>query len=127
MDQRAQAFHTTPHAMWSDALLLIASTAEARRVLDGFVGELKVRLFSEAQAARAAAVAANDAKNAFQATMSHEIRAPMNAITGMTGRLRETALDAEQLDFVETTRASSEALLTHHPGAHEEKLSCQDP
>src|SRR5207244_770712 len=36
------------------------------------------RLFTEAETARAAAVAANEAKSAFLATMSHEIRTPMN-------------------------------------------------
>jgi len=61
--------------------------------------------------ARAAAVAANQAKGEFLAAMSHEIRTPMNGIIGMTNLALETHLDSVQRDYLETVRASSISLL----------------
>jgi signal transduction histidine kinase len=54
----------------------------------------------------AAAEAANEAKSLFLATMSHEIREPMNGVIGMTRLLLETPLSDEQRAHVEAVHES---------------------
>lgn len=62
--------------------------------------------------ARCEAEAASRAKSEFLATMSHEVRTPLNGILGILSLLKDTALDARQRDYVETVRYSGDTLLT---------------
>jgi signal transduction histidine kinase/CheY-like chemotaxis protein/HPt (histidine-containing phosphotransfer) domain-containing protein len=88
----------------SDALAL----QDANNTLEARVAQRTAEL----SASREEALAAARAKAAFLATMSHEIRTPLNGVVGMSALLAETSLDAEQRDYLQTIRISSDQLLS---------------
>jgi PAS domain S-box-containing protein len=57
------------------------------------------------------AEAGDRAKGVFLATMSHEVRTPLNGVVGFTNLLLDTPLSPEQREYVQTIRTSSEALV----------------
>ena len=59
----------------------------------------------------ARAEAANLAKRRFISMVSHELRTPLNAIIGMADLMRDTPLNREQADMLQTLRSSSRVML----------------
>jgi len=66
---------------------------------------------AELREARDRAQAGDRAKGQFLATMSHEVRTPLNGIVGFTSLLLDTPLTTEQREYVQTIRMSTEALI----------------
>lgn len=65
----------------------------------------------EIEHAKNKAEEASKAKSTFLATMSHEVRTPLNGILGMANLLRGTVLNPKQAGYVDTIRYSGDTLL----------------
>ncbi|EFL89794.1 ATP-binding protein [Ahrensia sp. R2A130] len=65
----------------------------------------------ELAAAAAAAQAASEAKSRFLATISHEVRTPLNGVMGVAQLLARTPLDATQRDHLSILKTSGDTLL----------------
>ncbi|MDY0881343.1 ATP-binding protein [Dongia soli] len=69
------------------------------------------RLARDLNLQRREAEAANEAKSAFLATVSHEVRTPLNGVIGMLSLLLDTPLESDQRRYGNTALASAEELL----------------
>lgn len=96
---------TTIAAMASGKLKLIRE-AERAELRNRELERTRERL----ERARQQAESANRVKNAFLATLSHELRTPMNGVIGMGELLAHTSLDQKQRKFVDVLLSSARSL-----------------
>lgn len=83
---------------------------EMAKSLESHQLELTSKL-AQLEIAKSEADAANYAKSLFLATMTHELRTPMNGALGMLQLLSTTELNQEQSNYIEIAKSSSEHLL----------------
>ncbi|HCY61529.1 MAG TPA: hybrid sensor histidine kinase/response regulator [Oxalobacteraceae bacterium] len=104
------------HALRKDGSEFPAEASISK--LQGAEGWIYTAILRDLSARRTCARTSDKAELAMQtqslsrANMSHEIRTPLNAVIGMTSLLLNTEIDAEQREYAETIRDSSEMLLS---------------
>jgi hypothetical protein len=94
------------------AVLLFGLLALRQMRLLGERQRALVDLTAHLREARRQAEAASEAKSVFLANMSHEIRTPFHGLLGMLSLLRDTGLNARQVDYLRTATESADHLLT---------------
>jgi signal transduction histidine kinase len=88
-------------------------TAELAATNKALQNELRLhqKTLEDLRAAQAIAQSADQAKNEFLATISHELLTPMNGILGMTEMLKESAPSPNQRECLDVVQLSAETLL----------------
>jgi signal transduction histidine kinase/DNA-binding response OmpR family regulator/HPt (histidine-containing phosphotransfer) domain-containing protein len=110
VSELSNVLHESAERLQSYRTQVQANAVALQQVNDTLESKVQDRT-AQLAASREEALTAARAKSAFLATMSHEIRTPLNGVVGMSTLLAETSLDAEQRDYLETVRLSSDQLL----------------
>ena len=115
-------FYTERHEEWLTTIASIAATkiSDANRAeeLSNTIKKLestRTKLHKQANELKLVtrnAELANRAKTDFLATISHELRTPMNGVIGMTELLLETELDSQQHEYTQAVKSSARSLMS---------------
>ncbi len=92
--------HLTPFPYFQAIVFALLGTFLTAFAVSGEI------LLSRNRAARES----DSAKDAFLASMSHEIRSPLNGVVGLTSLLRKTSLEPEQVKLVDGIESSADQL-----------------
>ncbi len=105
-------YMTMLNVQGSDELVHLASWFNIRTSqLAEALTNLKTRN-KELSEAREISEQASRSKNIFLASMSHDIRTPMNAIIGLSDVLSKTTLQKDQAQYVQVINSSAQSLLS---------------
>ncbi len=105
LDMGAQDYVTKPYYYPIIAARIRAALRQKKE------RDLLLQLNADLDKARTMAEAGMRAKSSFLTNMSHEVRTPINGITGMAHLLRDSSLNSEQREYVDTIELVSDNLL----------------
>lgn len=108
---------TAPNGwVWIESVGLVTQRNAAGQpiLITGFNLDITARrsLHADMEQARAQAEASNQAKSDFLASMSHEVRTPLNAVLGLTRLMQQSSLSIQQREYLDLIDRSAASLLT---------------